>query len=153
MAKIKTPQNSKALATFCAKIAAEKIASDIIVMDLENYETSPADFFVICSSDSENQSRAIADFIMRESKNASIPKPKIEGDISGDWILIDYFDVVLHVMLRQVRSYYKIENLWKDATFHKFNSETSKLNKATFEEIEAIFNDKMLKNNDFEGEI
>jgi ribosome-associated protein len=129
VAKLTKPKDSKALATFCAKIAAEKIATNIIVMDLANYETAPTDFFVICSSDSENQSRAIADFLLRQTKNVGLSKPKVEGDTVGDWILIDFFDVVMHVMLTHIRDYYEIEKLWSDAIFYKFNIETSKLNK------------------------
>jgi ribosome-associated protein len=129
VAKLTKPNNSKALATFCAKVAAEKIATDITVMDLTNYENSPTDFFVICSSDTEIQSKAITDFLLRQSKNVGLEKPKVEGDTVGDWILIDFFDVVMHIMLTDIRNYYKIEKLWSEATFYKFNIETSKLNK------------------------
>jgi len=132
MAKLTKPKNSKALATFCAKVAAEKIALDIVVMDLTNYENASTDFFVICGSDSENQSRAIADFLLRQAKNVGLEKPKTEGDTVADWILIDFFDVVVHIMLTHIRDYYNIEKLWNDATFYKFNIETSKLNKVSF---------------------
>ena len=136
MPKLTKPTNAKALATFCSKIAAEKIASDIIVMDLTNYDTAPADFFVICSSDSVNQSTAIADFMLRNSRNVGLDRPKIEGDTVADWILIDFFDVVVHIMLKEIRNFYRLEKLWNEATFYKFNIETSKLNKATAKEIE-----------------
>ena len=132
MAKLTKPKTPKTLAIFCAKIAAEKIAADITVMDLTKYENASTDFFVICSSDSENQSKAIVDFLLRQAKNAGLDKPKVEGDIVADWILIDFFDVVFHIMLRHIRDYYQIEKLWNEATFYKFNSETSKLNKSTF---------------------
>ena len=137
MAKLTKPTNAKALATFCSKVAAEKIANDIVVMDLTNYETAPADFFVICSSDSANQSIAITDFLLRQSKNVGLDKPKVEGDIVADWILIDFFDVVVHIMLKEIRNFYQLEKLWKDAVFYKFNEETSKLKKVTVKETQT----------------
>lgn len=140
MSKITKPRDAKSLSTFCAKIAAEKIASDIIVMDLTNYETPPTDFFVICSSDSENQSQSIVNLLQRQAKDVGLTKPKVEGDTVGDWILADFFDVVMHIMLKNIRSYYKIEKLWNDAIFYKFNLETSKLNKMTEKEIETLIN-------------
>jgi len=129
MNKLTKPKNSKQLATFCAKNAAAKIASEIIVMDLTKYETAPTDYFVICSSDSANQSKAITDFLLRQTKTVGLEKPKVEGEEIADWILIDFFDVVFHIMLTEIRDYYKIENLWNEATFYQFNPETSKLNK------------------------
>jgi ribosome-associated protein len=129
VSKISTPKNSKALATLCAKLASEKIASNIIVMDMANYDTAPADFFVLCSSDSVNQSNAITDFVLRQTKSAGVDKPKVEGDGVGDWILIDFFDVVMHVMLNDIRNYYQIEKLWSEAITYQFNVETNKLNK------------------------
>jgi len=137
VAKLTKPTNAKALATFCSKVAAEKIANDIVVMDLTNYETAPADFFVICSSDSVNQSIAITDFLLRQSKNVGLDKPKVEGDIVADWILIDFFDVVVHIMLKEIRNFYQLEKLWKDAVFYKFNEETSKLKKVTVKETQT----------------
>jgi ribosome-associated protein len=100
-------------------------------MDLTNYETAPTDFFVICSSDSANQSIAITDFLLRQSKNVGLDRPKVEGDIVADWILIDFFDVVVHIMLKEIRNFYQLEKLWKDAIFYEFNVETSKLKKET----------------------
>jgi ribosome-associated protein len=127
--KISTPKDAKELAKFVAKLANEKIAGNIVVMDLTGYDTPPADFFVICSTDSDNQSQAILDFVLRQSKSAGVDKPKVEGESSGDWILIDFFDVVMHVMLAPIREYYNIEELWKDATFHLLNPETGRLGK------------------------
>jgi ribosomal silencing factor RsfS len=66
---------------------------------------------------------------MRNAKSAGISKPRVEGDETSDWILIDFFDVVVHIMNKESREFYKIEQLWNEAVFYKFNSETGKFRK------------------------
>ena len=130
MAKITKPKSSKSFATFCAKIASEKIAENINIIDLQKIENATTDFFVLCSTDSTNQSQAISDAILRQSKKIGLPKPKIEGENNGEWILIDFFDVVIHIMLKPIREYYNIEKLWSDGIMYEYNDETGKLNKS-----------------------
>lgn len=129
MSKITKPTNSKSLATFCSKIAADKIAENIIVIDLQKIENATTDFFILCSTDSINQSKAILDAILRQTKKAKISKPRVEGEGNSDWILIDFFDVVVHIMLKPIREYYDIEKLWTEGVFYKYNETTNKLNK------------------------
>lgn len=118
---------SKQLATACAKWAADKIASNITVMDIALYDTAPCDFFVICSADSANQAQAIADIILRQAKNNKLAKPNCEGTEECEWILLDFFDVVVHIMLPDVRAYYNIEKLWQNATFFQLNPKSGRL--------------------------
>jgi len=139
MAKINTPKTSKQLAIFCAKMSAEKIAEDINVIDLQKIESATTDFFVICSTDSVNQSRAILDTILRQGKKLGLTKPKVEGELNGEWILIDFFDVVIHIMLKSIREYYDIENVWSDSIFYEYNVKTERLNK-----IEKSKKDKII---------
>jgi ribosome-associated protein len=129
VAKHTKPTTSKTLATFCAKLALEKLASDVLVLDISEYEFAQADYFVLCSSDVAVQSNAILDFVLREAKTAGLDKPKVEGELSGDWILIDFFDVVMHIMLKPIREFYDIEGIWSDATKYELNAETNRLNK------------------------
>ena len=129
MNKITKPKNSKSLVTFCSKIAADKIAENIIAIDLRKIENATTDFFLLCSTDSVNQSQAILDAILRQSKNAKISKPRVEGETNADWILIDFFDVVVHIMLKPIREYYDIEKLWAEGVFYQYNETTGKLNK------------------------
>lgn len=140
MSKLKTPKNSKSLSLFCAKLAAEKLAENIIILDLTDIETAPTDFFVICSCTSEPQLRAVTENIMEKSKKANLERPRTEGELGAEWVLIDYFDVVVHIMLAEIRSFYNIEKLWADAVFYKFNYETARLNKANQTEILNIIN-------------
>ena len=121
MLKIGKPRTSKGLATFCARIADEKLARNILIIDLTKIETAPTSFFVICTCDSENQSLAIAEAIVDMCRQLEIQKPRLEGIDSRQWILLDFFDVVVHVMLQNIRDYYKIERLWGDGRLYSIN--------------------------------
>lgn len=117
------PRTAKGLAALCANLADEKIASDILIMDLSLIESSPADFFVMCSCESDIQCRAIAEHIAVECKELGLQAPKVEGVENAQWILLDFFDVVVHIMLKDVRKFYKLENLWGDSKFFQLNKD------------------------------
>ena len=121
MKKLGTPRSSKGLAVFCSRIAENKLAQDIIIMDLRKIESAPADFFVVCSGDSDNQIRAITNDIMKKCSEKTLKKPRIEGLDTANWVLLDFFDVVVHIMLKQTRNYYKLEKLWGDSVFIRLN--------------------------------
>ena len=123
MPAIGKPRSTKGLALFCARIAEEKIAQDILILDLSKIETAPSDFFVICSCDTDNQTRAISDAIDSKCRDYGLKRPKFEGVESGQWVLLDFFDVVVHIMINTVREYYKLEKLWGDAAFYKVSSD------------------------------
>lgn len=123
MAKIAKPRSSKGLATFCARIAEDKIARDILILNLSKIEVAPSDFFVLCTCDSDVQVSAIVDAIMRQCKNAGISRPRAEGLEGNFWVLLDFFDVVVHIMQKDAREYYKLEKLWGDAQFYKLDDE------------------------------
>lgn len=133
---------SKELAKWCAKIAQEKIAKDIVILDLTKIETAPAEFFVLCSCDSDVQMRAIVEEIELRCKKEKVQKPRIEGYNSTYWILLDFFEVVFHIFHYQARKFYNIERLWSDGGIYKF-SESGRMvvvrNKAKFlAELEKI---------------
>ncbi len=116
----------KDLAKFCAIVAQEKIAKDIIVIELTSIETAPTDFFVLCSCDSDVQMRAIVDEIIKRCNELNMQKPRTEGLDSTQWILLDFFTVVMHIMHYEARRYYNIERLWGDGEFYKI-TETGRL--------------------------
>lgn len=134
LAKISKPKTSRQLATFVAKICDEKIASDILIIDLSSIESAPADFFVLCSCDSQPQVKAISDEIFERTNLVGLSKPRAEGIEEKEWVLIDYFDVVAHIMLKQSREYYRIERLWADGTFYVIG-ESGRLKKLSQKEI------------------
>jgi ribosome-associated protein len=115
--KLTKPRTSKTLAINIAKIASAKLAETVLILELKNVESAPSDYFVICSTHSLPQTKAVFDEIYYQMKNLDVPLPKTEGIDSMEWILLDYFDVVVHVMTDEMRNYYKLEKLWSDAKF------------------------------------
>lgn len=95
------------------KQAQEQLAEKIVVIDLQGVPGS-ADWFIICQGDTTVHNRAIFDGITDALAEAGTHAWKKEGEEDGRWILIDYSDVVVHIMLPELRSYYDIESLWVD---------------------------------------
>ncbi len=100
------------LADFCMKCADEKMATDIIRLDVgEN--SSVADFYVVCTANSEPQMRAVAGFVERQVRDVYGKRPLSEnGESMSGWILIDFGSVLVHVMTAEVRDRYNLEGLW-----------------------------------------
>lgn len=109
------PRSTKGRAVLCARLAQEKLAHEILILDLSGIETSPADCFVIATVDSDAQLRAIADSIEVTLKHMGFGFPRLERKGESAWVILDYFDVVVHVMLPDAREFYKLERLWGDA--------------------------------------
>lgn len=95
-----------------------KKATDVVIMDLRKLQ-APADFFVVCSADSDTHVKAIADGIRDGLETAGISVWHVEGYRSLQWVLLDYVDVVVHVFHRETRNFYNIERLWNDAKFER----------------------------------
>jgi ribosome-associated protein len=94
--------------------AQDKKAQDIVVLDLRK-AAGFTDFFVICSGTNTRQVRAIADAVM-ESLDGEDSKPAhVEGYDRSDWVLIDYFDFIVHVFAPDTRLFYGLERLWGNA--------------------------------------
>ncbi len=111
------PNNSKELAEFCSVIAHDRLAKDILIMDMTKIETAITDFFVVATAESEPQAEAVVNKIYEVCRDFEIEKPKTEGYEYKDWIILDFFDVVFHIMLPKVRKFYNIEKLWADSSF------------------------------------
>ena len=108
--------DSAALAERIAAIAADRKAIDIRVIDLREI-VSYTDYFVICSGNTERQTKAIRDAIHEELKHASdrlLPR-RTEGDREARWILLDYLDVIVHIFTPDAREFYRLEQLWGEA--------------------------------------
>ncbi len=105
-----------------ADLALQKKADTVVGIDVRGL-TSVADFFLICSADTEPQIKAIVDHIRRGTPH----KPwHLEGYDNLSWVLLDYIDVVVHVFKTQEREYYGLEKLWADAPSIPFEDETPK---------------------------
>src|SRR5262245_45781233 len=105
---------SRQLAVACARIADDKKASEIVVLDLRKLN-GITDYFVICSAVNDRQSRAIAEEVAVEMKHKGLRAYGIEGHRGAPWILEDFGDFVLHVFRENHRKFYDLESLWADA--------------------------------------
>lgn len=91
-------------------------AKEIVSLDLRNIETSVCDFFIVCHGTSSTHVSAIADSVIEETLKSIKEKPwHKEGLTNGNWILLDYGNVVAHIFQKETRDYYNIEKLWSDA--------------------------------------
>ena len=95
--------------------ASEKKGFDIVALDLREV-TSFAEFFVIASGSNQRQVQAISDEIDEQLKKQLQKRPiRIEGYTSGEWILLDYGDFIIHIFEQKAREFYDLERLWRDA--------------------------------------
>ncbi|HEX5167804.1 MAG TPA: ribosome silencing factor [Cyclobacteriaceae bacterium] len=116
MTKKKRAGNSEALSDVIVKGMQEKKASDIVILDLRKLNNAIADFFVICSGNSDKQLDAIADSVDQEVFKALKENPwHVEGKNNKEWMLLDYIDVVAHIFRKDRREFYALERLWGDA--------------------------------------
>lgn len=101
-------------AVLTAGFADDRKAEDIMVLDLQGI-CSFTDFFVICTGQSHVQLKAIGEAIIEGlRKTGARPPTGIEGDARQSWYVLDLGDVVVHIMSREARDYYRLENLWGD---------------------------------------
>src|SRR5262245_25317562 len=108
--------DSKKLAQLCREFADNKKAEDIIVLDLRKL-SSVTDFFVIASGTSEPHLRAILDEITDRLREDHDVRPRaVDGTVHGAWVVLDFFDVIVHLMRGDVRERYDLESLWGDAS-------------------------------------
>ena len=100
----------------------DKKGENIVSLDLRKIPEAVADFFIICQANNNNQLRAIADNVEEEVKKQCGETPyKHEGRQAEQWILIDYVNIVVHVMLPEPRKFYHLEELWSDAPAMEHN--------------------------------
>jgi ribosome-associated protein len=104
----------KALARTCCKLALDKKAEDVIIIDLRKL-SAPTDYFVICTGAVERQIKAIVDSIIEGTVAKGYKPWHVEGYGASKWVLIDYVDVVIHVFDEETREFYSLETLWGDA--------------------------------------
>ena len=115
------------LSTYLSEIAVqgiqEKKGNDIVRLDLRELNSSVSDYFIICSANSSTQVKAIADSVEEEIyKNTKTDPWRKEGQESAEWIILDYFDIVVHIFKTEKREFYGIEDLWGDAQTTSYKS-------------------------------
>ena len=102
---------SKKRLLLCINATLQKKAKDIIVLNVKDL-SSFTDYMLICSGDTERQVQAISAAIQEFLKKAGIKPLGVEGEANGQWILLDYDDIVISVFQKSLRVFYDIENLW-----------------------------------------
>jgi len=107
--KIEMPSDEKA--KFLLDVVEDRKAVDPTLLDLRG-QTVMTDFFLICSGTSNVHIRSIADNVLEKSEEQRLNKPRVEGQSVGEWVLIDFGDVVIHVMDEESRERYKLEKFW-----------------------------------------
>ena len=114
-ASIRLNKSSKIIKTI-VKAIRDKKAENIISLDLRKIKEAVADFFIICEASNPQQVRAIAENVEHQVQSICDEKPyHHEGYQKMNWILVDYVNVVVHVMLSDTRKFYKLEEMWSDA--------------------------------------
>jgi ribosome-associated protein len=106
-------ESSIATARNAARAASEKLANDIVALDVSE-RLALADVFLIASAPSERQVNAIVDGIEEELTKFGLKPTRREGRSGGRWVLLDYSDIVIHVQHEEDRVFYALERLWKD---------------------------------------
>lgn len=94
----------------------EKKGEDIVIIDLKKVNHVYFDKFIICSGTSKTHVETLCDYMQEVTKRDANIKPAfVEGVVNGEWILLDYFDTIVHIFQPEVRNFYRLETLWNDA--------------------------------------
>lgn len=118
----KLTRNSKLFKVIIQSIQ-DKKGENILSLDLRKIDEAVADFFVICEASSTTQVKAIADNIEEQVKKATGESPyRSEGRTALHWVLVDYINIVIHIMLPDTRKHYNLEDLWFDAPGQKIEN-------------------------------
>ncbi len=97
-----------------SRFALERKAYDLVVMEVRDL-TSIADYFIVCSGRSDRQVQSIAQGIEENLRGMGVRPYSVEGAARGQWLLMDFSDVIIHIFYEPVREFYDIEGLWSDA--------------------------------------
>lgn len=107
------PEQSHRLAQIAASAAEDKLAVDIIALDVSDH-LALTDIFLVASAPNERQVAAIVDGVEEGLHAAGVKRVRREGDRDARWVLIDFGDIVVHVQHAEERTFYQLERLWKD---------------------------------------
>ena len=107
--------DSKKLASLCRELADNRKGENIVILDVREL-SSVTDYFVICTGTSEPHLRAIVDEMTTRLRQEHELRPRaMDGSFHTAWVVLDFFDVIVHVMRADVREHYDLEGLWGDA--------------------------------------
>ncbi len=111
------------LSKIAIKAIQDKVGQDITLIDFEGIKGSLFDYYVICTANSPSHADSLAENIRKKVKEEIGLKPtKEEGLQNCQWVLLDYFDVIVHIFLPETREFYNIESMWKDVKQTHFDN-------------------------------
>ncbi len=114
-------RNSKIFKSIIKAIQ-DKKGENTVSLDLRKIQEAVADFFIICEANNQPQIRALADAVEDAVKDKCSENPyHHEGRKNLQWVLLDYVNVVVHIMMPESRKFYKLEELWSDASLEEYN--------------------------------
>lgn len=120
-----TTADSRELALAAALNAVEKKATDIVIIDMRKI-VAFTDYMVLATGQNTRQTKAIAEEVRRQLRDERGARPKrIEGDREGEWILLDFLDIVVHVFTPQAREFYRLDRLWRKAPQERLEGDGS----------------------------
>ena len=109
-----TEIDAREKAVLASRFALEKNAYDLVLMEVREL-TSIADYFIICTGRSDRQVQSIAQGIEESLRRMGVRAQSVEGAARGQWVLMDFSDVIVHIFYQPVREFYDLEGLWIDA--------------------------------------
>lgn len=119
----KNMTESEVVARLAAKAISDKKGQNIKILDLRGIQSAPAEFFVIASGNVPSHVSALSDNVFEVIKRATGYNPfKVEGYQNAEWILMDYFDVVIHIFQQEKREFYRLDQLWSDGVEVEFEN-------------------------------
>lgn len=120
-------RTARGLAQLCARVAWEKKAEDILVLQIAILDNAPAEYFVLATCQTDTHLRAVAEAIEEATRQRGIPAPRREGWEALQWVLLDYIDVVVHLFRPETRTYYRLERLWGDTPMLRLSEQSRRL--------------------------
>jgi len=131
--KVTEKTESAMLADIVINAIYEKKGEQVVKIDMRPINSPIADFFIVCQGSNRTQVEAIADSINEEVNKAIGVRPShLEGRENAEWMLIDYFDVVVHIFQPETRGFYKLESLWADADITNVSEPTAEVKPKRF---------------------
>ncbi len=107
-----------------ARVVSDKKAHDVVALDMSTAVTY-TDYFLICGGTSTRQTKALAEELQRRMRERGVRPARVEGEREGEWILLDYLDVVVHIFTPAARDFYRLEALWRDVPRQELPSEAT----------------------------